>query len=107
MYGFTQDLPISPDMWFRLKAAIGDAPADGLILHAVIRHGDGVRYFDLWESREACDRFLDERVHPVLRSVFAAAGAELPPEPDRMEFEVVDVNIPNAAMPQPGVLAGA
>jgi hypothetical protein len=86
MYGFTQDLPISPDMWFRIKEAIGDTPAEGLILHAVIRHGDGVRYFDLWESG-SCDRFLEERVHPVLRKVFAAAGAELPGEPDRVEFE--------------------
>jgi hypothetical protein len=107
MYGFTQDLPISPDVWFRIKEAIGDAPIDGLLVHAVTRHGDGVRYFDLWESREACDRFLEERVHPVLRSVFAAAGGNMPAEPERVEFEVVDAQIPHLTTAQLGVLAEA
>lgn len=93
MYGFTQDLPITPEVWFRLKTAIGTEPVDGQVMHAVTRHNGGIRYIDIWESREQCDRFLEERVHPVLRTVFAASGQQLPAEPDREEFEVVDVSI--------------
>ena len=97
MYAFTQDLPITPEMWFRIKAGIGDAAVEGLIVHVVIGREDGVRYLDVWESREACDRFLEERVHPVLRNAFAGAGAEMPGEPERVEFEAVDVQIPELA----------
>jgi hypothetical protein len=93
MYGFTQDLPITAATWFTLKEAIGTDPVEGLLVHAVVREGSGLRYIDLWESREACDRFLDERVHPVLGGVFAASGGELPAEPDRHEFDVVDLAI--------------
>jgi hypothetical protein len=101
MYGFTQDLPITPDVWSRLKGAIGTDPVEGLIVHVVTRHDDGLRYIDLWESREACDRFLHERVHPVLRNVFAASGVAMPAEPDRDEFEVIDVQGPVVAAVSP------
>ena len=69
------------------------APANGCILHAVIRIDGGLRYIDIWEFREACDRFLEERVHPVLQAAFIAAGAALPQEPDRTEVELIDLNV--------------
>jgi len=41
--------------------------------------------------QEACERFLEERVHPVLGQVFAAAGRPMPPESPREELEVIDL----------------
>ena len=67
MYAFTQDLPITTDVYARIMQGVGMAPANGCILHAVIRIDGGLRYIDIWESREACDRFLEERVHPSCR----------------------------------------
>jgi hypothetical protein len=93
MYAFTQDLPITTDVYERIMKGVGTAPADGCILHAVIRIDGGLRYIDVWESREACDRFLEERVHPILQAAFSAAGAALPGEPDRIEVELVDLNV--------------
>src|ERR1700722_9211894 len=81
MYAFTQDLPITTDVYARIMEGIGTVPPSGCIVHAVLKIDGGLRYVDIWESREACDRFLDERVHPVLQDAFNASGATLPPEP--------------------------
>jgi hypothetical protein len=91
MYAFTQDLPISAETWAHIKEAVGPEPIHGLIFHAVARQPGGLRYIDIWESKEACDRFLDERVHPVLQAAFAASGADVPPEPPRDELDLVDI----------------
>jgi quinol monooxygenase YgiN len=91
MYAFTQDLPISTDVYARIMEGVGTEPAAGCLLHAVVRLEGGLRYIDVWESREACDRFLEERVHPVLQAAFSASGATMPGEPDRAEIEIVDL----------------
>jgi hypothetical protein len=91
MYAFTQDLPITTDVYARIMKGIGTAPAAGCLLHAVVRIDGGLRYIDVWESREACDLFLEERVHPVLQAAFSAAGATLPQEPARNEVELIDL----------------
>jgi hypothetical protein len=94
MYAFTQDLPITTDVYDRIMEGIGTVPPSGCIVHAVLKIEGGLRYVDIWESREACNRFLAERVHPVLQAAFSAAGATLPQqEPARSEFDVVDVKV--------------
>ena len=93
MYAFTQDLPITTAVYARIMEGVGTEPPAGCIVHAVVRIDGGLRYIDVWESREACDRFLDERVHPVLQAAFSAAGATPPPEPERAECELIDLNV--------------
>ena len=48
-------------------------PVDGLIVHtAVFDHDKGVfRIFDVWESREAGQRFMDEQLNPILERYMA------------------------------------
>ena len=41
--------------------------------------------FRVWGSREAWDRFLEERLRPAVEDVFIAAGLE-PPPPHRQEI---------------------
>jgi hypothetical protein len=93
MYAFTQDLPITTDVYARIMEGVGAEPPAGCLVHAVVRIDGGLRYIDIWESRAACDLFLEERVHPVLQAAFSAAGATLPPEPVRDELELVDCNL--------------
>ena len=94
MYAFTQDLPITTDIYARIMEGIGPEPAAGCVMHAVVRIEGGLRYIDIWDSREACDLFLEERVHPVLRAAFAAAGATLPAaEPERAEMDLLAVSV--------------
>ena len=100
MYAFTQDLPITTDVYAKITEGVGTAPPAGCILHAVVRIDGGLRYIDIWESREACDRFLEERVHPVLQGAFSAAGGAMPGEPVRNDLELVDLHVfPRTASP--------
>ncbi|MGA8521989.1 MAG: hypothetical protein WB807_02925 [Candidatus Dormiibacterota bacterium] len=93
MYAFTQDLPITTAIYERIMEGVGAEPPAGCLVHAVARIDGGLRYIDIWESRAACDLFLEERVHPVLQAAFSAAGAKLPPEPARYELELVDCSL--------------
>lgn len=54
---------------------LGRAP-DGLIVHtAGFDHEKGVfRILDIWESRDAGERFMTEQLQPVLERFMAEAG---------------------------------
>ena len=54
----------------------GEPAARGQLFHWVTAVDSGIRLFDVWESREAFDAFLETRVLPVLPEV----GVTTPPE---------------------------
>ncbi len=58
---------------------------------ALARPDGGLTYVDVWESREACDRAFQERIHPAVFGVFEEIGFQPEGEPVREELEVVDV----------------
>lgn len=92
-YAFTQDVPIDAAFYERITDGLGDDPPKGLLVHlAVQRPEGGLRYFDVWETEEDCNRFTEERLHPVvhplLRDLF---GDQLPPEPERVPLGVIHV----------------
>jgi hypothetical protein len=91
-YAFVQDVPINPEIYRQLKADIGDERPHGLIVHVVARTERGLRYLDVWESKEDWERFRDERVHPALERVFTQLGFQRPAgEPPMQELEVLEV----------------
>lgn len=91
-YAFTQDVPISTDVYWRIVRGLGDAPADGLILHvAVERPEGGLRYIDVWESESHWDRFAEQRLHPVVHPILDELLGAQPPEPPRTAASVVDI----------------
>ena len=53
---------------------------DGLMIHtAGFDHDAGVfRIFDVWETREHGERFINERLNPIIEPVPSAAAAENP-----------------------------
>ena len=71
-----------------------DSAPDGLIAHtAGFDDEKGVfRIFDVWESREAGQRFLDEKVNPVLEQYMAevADSQELSPPSADYWYELHD-----------------
>jgi hypothetical protein len=91
MYAFTQDVPIDAVLYRRITDGVGDAAPDGLIVHlAIERPEGGLRYIDVWESEEDCDRFAEERLHPVVHALLAEVfGDRLPPEPERAPLAVI------------------
>ena len=92
-YAFTQDVPIDAAVYKRVLDGLGDEPPKGLIVHlAFERPEGGLRYFDVWESEEDCDRFAEERLHPVVHPhLMSRFGNELPPEPERAPLPVIHV----------------
>ena len=92
-YAFTQDVPIDASFYQRIVEGLGDAPPKGLISHiALERPEGGLRYIDLWESEEDCDKFGEERLHPVVHGLLSEIfGDQLPEEPERIPLAVIHV----------------
>jgi len=91
VYAFIQDVPIGEDLYRRIIEKIGPEPLAGCLLHLCVRQQDGaLRYIDVWESKEACARAFDERIHPA---VAAAFGGDRPgTEPETHPLEVLHAN---------------
>ena len=55
-YAVVQDVPAS---WadYEVVAGIGEPLPDGLILHVAGPTDEGFRTIEVWDSREACDRY--------------------------------------------------
>ncbi len=90
-YACVSDVPIGWEVYQQLMAEVGDAPAEGLVVHLVLRRPGGLRYVDVWESREARQRFVDQRIHPVLKRLLVRNGIQVQGEPPTEEVEVLDV----------------
>lgn len=90
-YAFVQDVPIDAAAYGRIVEGLGPVPPRGLIVHlAVERPEGGLRYIDVWEDEEACQEFVDARLHPVVHAMLAEVfGDDLPPEPPRDEMNVL------------------
>ena len=69
-YAFMQDVPIDAAFYRRITDGLGDEPPKGLIVHLTVERPEGgLRYFDVWESEQDCERFTDERRCRCLSSV--------------------------------------
>ncbi len=92
-YAYIQDVPIDAATYKRIIDGLGPTPPSGLVVHlAFERPEGGLRYVDVWESKEDCDRFGEERLHPVVHPLLSAAfGGQVPPEPERTAIRVIDV----------------
>jgi len=90
MYVYTQDVPIDESMYAKIGQQLGPEPMDGLVLHIVVRRPEGgLRYIDVWESREQCARAFDTRIH---QAVDAAFGGQRPAtEPVVHVLDVVEM----------------
>jgi len=66
-------------------------PPVGMIVHTAGFTAGGVfRIFDVWETREHCERFLNERLMPLIEELGAGRDDFAPP--DRQAFyELHDV----------------
>jgi hypothetical protein len=73
-YGFIQDVPANAEMYAKIRAKLpADAPA-GLISHVVIEQEAGLRYVDVWATREDWDRFREDVIEPTVTEVLASYG---------------------------------
>ena len=104
-YAFTQDLPITVDVFQRITAALQDDAPEGLIVWVAQKTEDGVRLLQAWESEEDYSRFARDRLGDITQDGFFANTGYAPPgeEPPRQETEVLSVwTGPRLANPWPG-----
>ena len=61
-----------------VKDQIGEGPFDGLICHTAGFDDDaGVfRILDVWETREQGEKFINERLNPIIEPMAAAAAQD-------------------------------
>lgn len=93
VFAWSQDLPIDAGLYARITARLGTEPMEGLLMHLAVRKPEGgLRYIDVWESEELCDRAFEERVHPAVHAAFAESDIPFPPvEPPRHVLDVIEV----------------
>lgn len=92
MYAFVQDVPIKEEVYAKIRAALGQDPPEGLVMHLVLARENGLlRYVDLWRDKASCDAAFRERIHPAVYGVFREIGFEPNGEPTREVMAVVDV----------------
>lgn len=65
----------------KLAALIGDEKPDGLILRAAGEVDGRWKAVSIWESRDAFERFLAERILPAVREAFGEDVAAAGPPP--------------------------
>ena len=66
----------------------GGIRQDGHVFHCVgAMEGGGFRVFDVWETREGFDRFVEETLGPAIQEVTQGQGVE----PNRTIYELHNV----------------
>lgn len=90
-FAFTQDVPIDAAAYQRIVEGVGDDPPPGLVVHlAIERPEGGLRYIDVWETEADWERFVQDRLHPVVHAMLSEVfGDDLPPEPPQTSLAVV------------------
>jgi hypothetical protein len=89
VYAYVQDVPIGAELYWKIIDELGPEPLPGSLLHLCVRREDGgLRYIDVWESKQACARAFDERVHPAVDRAFAGKRPET--EPTQQVLDVID-----------------
>jgi quinol monooxygenase YgiN len=84
---------ISPDFITKLTEEI-DAkakPPAGMVVHTAVQVEGGVRIIDVWESREAIDRFFQDRLMPAAQALAHRENMELPQPPEPQIVEAFDI----------------
>lgn len=77
------------DTYDAVSAELGveSKPPEGMVVHTAGATGGGMRIFEVWESREAYDRFQNERLLPTVRKVIG----EDAPQPQTEIYELHNV----------------
>jgi hypothetical protein len=89
-YAFTYDVPITTEIYARIKDGIGPQRPPGLIAHLAYRTENGLRYIEVWQAIQDWEAFADDRLHPVVHPLLQDMLGFVPPEPPRTMLDIVD-----------------
>jgi quinol monooxygenase YgiN len=93
--GFTKEMyeGVTEKMFGHSAPMRAEESPEGLIVHSAGQTPNGWYVYDIWESREAFERFMDEQLMPAARELM---GDQPPPAGAEPQFFPVDVLV----MPQ-------
>jgi hypothetical protein len=89
-YAFTYEVPISTENYTRIREGIGPEHPPGLIPHLAYRTENGLRYVEIWQTKDDWEAFEHDRVHPVVRPLLQDMLGFVPAEPPRTVLDLVD-----------------
>ena len=89
-YAFTYDVPINAEIYARIKDGLGSERPPGLIAHLAWRTESGLRYVDVWRSKDDHEAFAENRLHPVVHPILQDMLGFVPPEPTHTVLDVID-----------------
>ena len=70
------------------KLDLAGSPQDGLKFHCAGELDGVFQVFDVWETREHHDRFLEERLHPTMKEVMGEEAFAALPDAERVETQI-------------------
>lgn len=86
VYAFTLDVPIDEATYRRVIDEIGPEPMPGALLHLCVRRPEGgLRYIDVWESEQAHNTAMSERIAPAVVAVLGRRPSDLDPRKHHLE----------------------
>lgn len=97
-YAFVQDIASTWEQYKRVRASLVEPAPVGLMLHVAGPTEEGFRVIDVWESEEAWQRFLTERLDPAI----AALGGPFRPEPTFRDLHPVHVVVGQIGIAEEG-----
>jgi hypothetical protein len=83
-WGYIREMPITREQYDELDKRITKDP-EGLLLHTAAQTSGGMLIIDVWDSKEANDRFERETLFPALEQ---HAGFAAEQAPAHNEFDV-------------------
>jgi len=87
---FTCHVPITAEIYARIKDGLGPQIPPGMIAHLVYRTEAGLRYVDVWQSKDDYEAFAEQRLHPVVHPLLQEMLGFVPPEPALTVLDVID-----------------
>jgi hypothetical protein len=99
-WGVVIDVPVPAEMYDAVHAEVlrrAGGRTEGLLLHLGRATATGFQVIEVWESKEASDRFDREVVQPVIAEL-SADGPTPAGDPVVTEFEVRGLIVPGAAV---------
>jgi hypothetical protein len=84
-YAFTLDVPANDELYAEIRAELPTTPPPGLVLHLVVPREIGLRYIDVWETKEAWEDARDTVLEPAAERVLHRHG--LPHDESLTRFE--------------------
>ena len=76
-YAFVQDISATWDRYLGIAEALQAAAPDQLVIHVAGPTEEGFRMIGVWDSREAWDRFREDRLGAIFEAL--SGGSRIQP----------------------------